>query len=457
MEEEKGMNERVKSMLLVNQLDYRLAPSLSVAVSRSHAAYQSNQQQYGEGQQVSVTMSSGGQYVNFRESYLSFTVRVTCGDLATDVFNLPMWKSQTNAGEQDPRFLPGRNGCMNLFASQRWVHASGTVIDEQIQDLYLWSYIKNKWTWSSDKTKSMGSLQDYSVPNSASIDFVNTTTRQFLIPLCDISDAFDQDQLCPAFIAAGSRLELRLNSFQRAFVRKDATVGPIVPPFVPVTTPKFYIEKCELVLQQIQLTDAIQRALQNISASSGLEYPFTSIAVNSSQSVNTSGSIQVSRALSRANSVVVVRRDTAQLTGIAAWDRQSAAPGFKKIVNDDQGRYSVQLGGQQIPQTPVSTQKEAYFQTMVAFGAAFDSSRCPVVSFDNFLGVSDVEISDSVYAITLETSSTLNQSGSALSAQRVLVFDFKNVDPAPAGSTYTMFTPHVRLVTAYLDSLIARS
>lgn len=79
MEEEKSLNERVNSLLLVNQLDYRLAPSLSVATSRSHASYQSNQQNYSSGQILSVTMSSGEQYVNFRESYLSFNVVVTCG------------------------------------------------------------------------------------------------------------------------------------------------------------------------------------------------------------------------------------------------------------------------------------------------------------------------------------------------------------------------------------------
>jgi hypothetical protein len=70
-----------------------------------------------------------------------------------------------------------------------------------------------------------------------------------------------------------------------------------------------------------------------------------------------------------------------------------------------------------------------------------------------------VKSSNAVYAVSLETSSTLNQSGSALSAQRVLVFDYKNIPVLANAETsyFTMFTPHVRLVTAYLDSLIARS
>lgn len=463
MEEEKGLNERVNSLLLVNQLDYRLAPSLSVAVSRSHATYQANQQSYGEGQTLSVTLSSGGQYVNFRESYLTFDVKVNCGVLETDVFSLPHWRAEAEAPVgADKRFIPGRNGCMNLFQAQRWVHASGTVIDEQIQDLDLWSYIKNRYTWSSDKTMSMGSLQQYGQPNDSAVatgasdlKFVNNSTKRFVIPLCDISDAFDQQQLCPAFIAAGSRLELRLNNFAKAFVGTQTQ-----PEGGPVTQPKFTIEKCELVLQQVQLTDSIQRALQNISASSGLEYPFISVAVNSSTNAQTSGSIQVSRALSRANSVIVVRRDMSQTNGSAMWNRQSCAPSNKRIVNDESGRYSVQLGGQQIPQSPVMTQKEAYFQAMVAFGAAFDSTRCPALPFSSYEGLGgDAKCSDAVYAVSLETSSTLNQSGSALSAQRVLVFDYKNVDVIDGvdSSLYTMFTPHVRLVTAYLDSLIARS
>lgn len=462
MEEEKGMNERVNSLLLVNQLDYRLAPSLSVAVSRSHASYQANQQSYGEGQNLSVTMSSGGQYVNFRESYLSFSVRVVCSLTAgEDVWAFPQWSAQEllHAGD-DPRFAPARNGCMNLFASQRWVHASGTVIDEQIQDLDLWSYVRNKYTWGSDKHVSMGSLQHYGMPNDAAnglagtpstLKFRNGDVKQFLVPLSDISDAFDQQQLCPAFIVAGSRLELRLNEFAKAFTSTQVLA-------VPQVTPKYYIEKVELVLQQVQLTDSIQRALQNISASSGLEYPFTSIAVNSTNNAETSGSIQVSRALSRANSVVVVRRDAGQITGNTMWSRQSCCPSDRAIVDDVNGSYSVQLGGQQIPQSPIRTRKEAYYQAMIAFGAAFDSTKCPALPFASFHGYAAAAgVSDAVYAVSLETSSTLNQSGSALSAQRVLVFDYKQVAVGNGSSYYTMFTPHVRLVTAYLDSLIARS
>jgi hypothetical protein len=465
-------NERVNSLLLVNQLDYRLPPSLSVAVSRSHASYQSNQQTYTSGQLLSVTMSSGGQYVNFRESYLRFTVNVTAdqvnpGDGYALIDQRSWGPDPYNPLTQAGNPPPGRNGATNLFSTQRWVHSSGTVIDEQIQDLDLWSYIRQRYTSSSDKRASCGSLHQYGSRSWAETKFLADGTVQskdFLLPLSEISDAFDQPQLAPAFIVAGSRLELRLNEFGRAFVsteatqKEDAAVGNVA----------FTISNVELVLQQIQLTDSIQRALQNISASSGLEYPFISVAVNSAQNPQGSGSIQVSRSLSRANCVCVVRRNNDQLSGAKRYHLQSAAPGNKKIVSKDTGgRYSVQLGGQQIPQSPVRTEQEAFWHALVSWGCAFDPSRCPEVSFEDFSGQSvyqpavdqDRRISDAIYCVSLETSSTLNQSGSALSAQRVLVFDYKNVElPEPGtGVTYTMFTPHVRLVTAYLDSLIARS
>lgn len=282
MDEEKGMNERVNSLLLVNQLDYRLAPSLSVAVSRSHAAYQANQQVYGEGQTLSVTMSSGGQYINFRESYLSIEVKIVCGGADPNAYAFPQWTAEASALQgQDPRLMPARNGCMNLFSAFRWVHASGTVIDEQIQDLDLWCYVRNKYTYGMDKHVSMGSLQQYGVANDSpnglvanpsDLKFTNVNnTRKLLIPLCEISDCYDQQQLCPAFICAGSRLEMRLNEFKKAFTATSTII------LDPVPLPTYTITKCELVLQQVQLTDSIQRALQNISASSGLEYPFTSI------------------------------------------------------------------------------------------------------------------------------------------------------------------------------------
>jgi hypothetical protein len=456
MDEKDGTNERVNSLLLVNQLDYRLPPSLSVAVSRSHASYQSNQQAYGEGQLLSVTMSSGGQYVNFRESYLRLTVSVT---IPNGIYTLGDARSWTGAtyDKQAGNPPPGRNGAMNLFSSQRWVHSSGTVIDEMIQDLDLWSYIRQRYTYSSDKRASVGSLHHYGSRSFEELQFSTARPEiDILIPLCEISDAFDQPQLCPAFVVAGSRLELRVNEFGRAFVKTTGTTEP--NPGV-----SYVIKNVELVLQQVQLTDSIQRAIQNISASSGLEYPFISVAVNASNNASDSGSIQVSRSLSRANFVCVVRRNTEQLTGNTRFHLQSSAPSNERIAGGDKkGRFSVQLGGQQIPQTPVATPAEAFWHALVAWGATFDNTRCPEVSLEDFGGTSAAAarfISDSVYALSLETSSTLNQSGSALSAQRVLVFDYKNVEDSREGTSavYTMFTPHVRLVTAYLDSLIARS
>lgn len=460
--ETKDAEDQVSSLLLVNNLDYRLAPSLSVAVTRSHASYVSSSQTYGPGQLLSCTLSSGGQYINMKESYLSITVALLTGpdpQTSPGTYTLPMWHSEVSATADGQLNPPGRNGGMNLFSSMRYVHSSGTVIDEQISDLDLWAYMRDRYTFSSDEQSSVGSLYDYGIKNNANMVFTpGGPSRQILIPMSQIADVFNQPLLMPSFIAAGSRLELRVNEVGRAFVRVDATVGPLPVGVDPIPTPVLVISNVELVLQQIQLTDSINRAISNISASSGLEYDFTSVAVNNAITSNVSGSIQVSRALSRANSAILVRRDTDALSGPTRWNRQSAAPAFQKVVNDTGGRYSVQLGGQSIPQSPVTTSKEAYFHALVAFGAAMDRDRCPTVSYQNFQGLANSLVSDAVSCISLETSSTLNQSGSALSAQRVLVFDYASMDaPTGQGATLTLFTPHVRLVTAYLDSIIARA
>ena len=452
MEGEQKSNDQVNSLLMVNGLDYRLPPTLSVAVSRSHASYAGNQQVYGAGSTMNVTLSSGAQYVNFRESYLHFTVNMTGLVPGNEYsFSSKAIEEQVAAAGGQIDFLPGRNGVMNTFNSFRWVHSSGTLLEEFNQDMALWNYVRDRYTLSSDKSRSHGSLMDFQTRIQEGKTFTSAfPSHKFIVPMSFVADCFNQQQLAPSFLVAGSRLEIRLNSLLHAFV-KVATLPPVDPPLDPNLNVSYTISDVSCVLQQIQLTDSIVRALSNISASSGLEYPFTSIAVNSTTSSNNTGSIQVSRALSRANAVIVVRRENSSIdTQLTAPFRQTFAPSFLPI-----NEYSAQLGGQTIPLSPITTQEEAFWHAMVCFGSAFDPTACVPVSLQNFKGNSVANLSDAIYCVSLETSSTLNQSGAALSSQRVLVFTYKVFSETP--SRYTMFTPHVRLVTCFLDSAIVRS
>jgi hypothetical protein len=450
MEGEQKSNDQVNSLLMVNGLDYRLPPTLSVAVSRSHASYAGNQQVYPAGGTMNVTLSSGAQYVNFRESYLHFTVNMTGLAGGNEyAFGSHLIEDSVDANASKD-FLPGRNGVMNCFNSFRWVHSSGTLLEEFNQDMALWNYVRDRYTLSSDKTRSHGSLMDYQMRNAEAKVFRNTdSSYKFIVPMSSIADCFNQQQLAPSFLVAGSRVEIRLNSLLQAFVKILPLEDPV--PADPNAGVSYTISEVSCVLQQIQLTDSIVRALSNISASSGLEYPFTSIAVNHTNSANSSGSIQVSRALSRANAVIVVRRqnDSIDTRNKAAY-RQTFCPS-NLLIHE----YSAQLGGQTIPLSPISTQEEAYWHAMVTFGSAYDPTSCVPVSFKNFTGNTVARVSDAIYCVSLETSSNLNQSGAALSSQRVLVFNYKVETTTP--SRYTMFTPHVRLVTCFLDSAIVRS
>jgi hypothetical protein len=449
MESEQKSNEQVNSLLMVNGLDYRFPPTLSVAVSRAHSSYAANQQVYPQGSTLNCTLSSGAQYVNFRESYLTFTVEVEGLVSGGDTYR---FASSQIEGTSASEFLPGRNGVMNCFESFRWVHSSGTMMDEMNQDMALWSYVRDRYTWSADQSRSIGSLMDYGLKNADAYEFKydagatvpSVATNTYVVPLSCLSDCFNQSQLAPSFLVAGSRIELRLNSFLRAFTKTSAGAT------ANLAAIKYSIRNASIVLQQIQLTDSIVRALSNISASSGLEYPFTSIAVNSLTSSSESASIQVSRALSRANAVIVVRRLVEQLDSpTVAANYQSQCPSHESILE-----YGVQLGGQTIPLSPIRTQGEAYWHSQVVFGGLQDKMNCVPVSLQNFKGNATARVSDAIYAVSLETSSTLNQSGSALSSQRVLVFNFRStVQP----SRYSLFAPHVRLITSFLDSCIVRS
>jgi len=161
MEEEKA-NDQVSSLLMVNGLDYRMPPSLSVAVSRSHATYVANQQIYYPGQTVNIVFSNGAQYVNFRESYITFTITMEGEQKAgPDTWSFANQRLETLYGAEDKLLVPARNGALNVFNASRWVHSSGTLLDEMPQDMALWTYVRNRYTYSSDQMWSQGSLSEF--------------------------------------------------------------------------------------------------------------------------------------------------------------------------------------------------------------------------------------------------------------------------------------------------------
>jgi len=96
------------SLLQINQLDYRLAPSLSVATSRSLKSYASPRQTHVLGEdQIDLVFSSGASYVDLQASYIAFDVVIAGEPLNTDIK------------------MPAHCSWIQLISGYRVIHSSG--------------------------------------------------------------------------------------------------------------------------------------------------------------------------------------------------------------------------------------------------------------------------------------------------------------------------------------------
>jgi hypothetical protein len=107
MESDGKVAPDLSSLLSVNQLDFRLPPSLSVANSRSMKQYRSSRQVHEFGSMIEIVLSTGASYIDMKNSFLSFDV--LCSE--------PVNRSTIS--------LPSNAGWQQLFNAYTIVHSSG--------------------------------------------------------------------------------------------------------------------------------------------------------------------------------------------------------------------------------------------------------------------------------------------------------------------------------------------
>lgn len=468
------VDDQQRQLLNLNGLSYRLAPSLSVATQRSHRKFPATRAVFVPGNTMQLVAGSGSAYVSPKESWIEFDLAVAVTTEEAQI-GLPGaligFGGQVRSltfGESDVGHSYDLYGASTSMMDQyRWVHSSGTEL-ERTDNLNKWSRMRRQYELSTgyhttaESVAKLSSIADEwdGVPNETAglPPFAAAQTKVLLykrvqIPLWMISDVFDTDMLLPSFLVAGSQIESKLASAGDALTL--LTVSGALANASDYSL-NYEVRNAHLVLSTVTLTDSIQRALSNISVT-GLEIPFNAVFTQSQNAADSRVSVQISRALSRANKIVgclyMPNRNTTN------FDSHSTAPYPR------QSRWQVQLGAEHLPIQPVDSIREAYTQALIAFGKLMDRDSPPGVTYDQFVDTSRIYSADhatamgnaGVYAITLEKSSTLSQSGSAISAQRVCNMNLDFGDGGEAGRVLLVFVEYVKLITVFLDSAVVRS
>lgn len=568
----------VASLLEVNNLDYRLPPSLSIASSRSMRSYPAIVPTVQMGQTITFVISTGATYVDLQNSFLSFNVKFS----GPNMTGLRM---------------PAHTGWANAFAKYTIIHSSGVELDRQNESVGEWIQIQQYYNTSRDKRRIQGSLykhNDTSHPASliqdtaqglddlkegtwynewadsapaagseiwkypdgrtdsqltgsfyggwqkkfsvlgaagnfaapvdkdlliapwpvASLDRHKDNTGAFVedlalggvgtdskpvhivIPLSTICPIFANTLLAPSYLMAGLRVELTLQQpelFFQSIIHNPGGAALSHRPWDSATM-VCTLDKCTINMETFTLSDAITRKLAQVSADTGLEWSWDAVHQTGLTSPNQNVSVQVNRALSRANAVVVKARRLAAIQSTAfsqLFSTYASEPWLNPAlttvntlnngIDGSMTGFQVQLGAQYIPASKIAYPEEFLHSALKTFAQFRRNDEVGGIPMSLFTGLAlsrTIVTSDvagearqdrvvpglAIAAVPLESSSTLQQSGAAISAQRTAVvnidFHTARADGAGADSStrrIDLFIPYTKLATLFLDSVVVRS
>lgn len=482
-----------QGLITVNDLNYVLEPDLSVATNKTHKKHFFQSASYEHGQQGICILNSGADYIDTRRSFLSFelvgshaaTTTYTLGALGTACNLIKNITISTRSGDELCR-ITDYNALQHMILPLTY--------DEE---------------WFQTTGQLMG--QNKRIVQEAG-DFV---THRFIIPMYVLSPLFAYGRLLPAMLMSGMRIEIEWEDAIKPFIATKTDV-PVVFANVhnlsvaegALTTT---IKDPYFSLASVQLSDSIQRALNELSATNGLEVVYCDwerTTVDQRTDLATTN-IEVRKSCSRALKAFARVR----ATGGAGPDTTPMPDSKKDSFRAEQEfpflEYQWQLGSLYFPQQPVKATTtygcgiEAYAHVLeaadkfhgdarqpllslhgggVAHGAQFDSQLKGVaqndphevkavigVHGDSLYGTHGSYMFDShCLGVTLERSTMFNLAGVPVNNSRVLALRAKlqtsksgevkasNGLAITAGATYRkidVFLKYVKLARVFLNNV----
>ena len=482
-----GDQQKKMSMIALNDLTYILPADLSVSVTRTHTNHYFQNNEYSNTQRGICILNSGAHYGDMRLSSLEFGV------------SFPV-RSGGAADDNKVQGYFGKNGsAVNLIERITISSRSGDEL-VRINQLDLLTYMTTSFKYDAEWCGTVGQAAGYDglvLPSSH-----KRATAFFSIPLYMLTDLFAYGRLLPPMILSGLRIEIDWQTPDQAFLQYQSITSKAALSATATKLPSYTIHNPYISMYAVQLTDGVQRALNEMSAVNGLEivycdYEPTNVSLPSLTETTTQ--LEVRKAASRALKAFMITRDTSKIEE-AKSDSYASLPW-------DYNTWQWQLGSLYFPQQPITAKAlgssgnsldlntvpqniipESYKHTLIAFDrykADSKRSKCrmrendDILSYFEHLGLHtdtttpweqsadaalDVPASNdgkfgtfsngaSVIGVLLERSDLFNLSGVPINNSRVLSARVNYKSGTAKARTQTIFLKYVRLARVFLNNV----
>lgn len=416
-EGEMAANPEIQSK---NGLLYVLPQSLSSSVNKTFIRQQSQRQSYKPGETIVFDMNTGNRYIDPENTMLMLTVE-------TD-------ETKANAFDPTGVYTPLKKDIGGLaLINQVQIHAKSGVELDRIQECNQYAFTRAKLRENSDywnKWASMWGGGNYTTaagtPRLAKCGAVGTRIG---IPMKLISGLFDpvvSGMKMPPALCSGSRIEITLEKFGRAFNpavgSHDATTYTVSNPVITTLAH--------------ELSDNSEMVLNEESVENGLEYTYNRVFTDKQPLTSGTVNIQVKKAVSqglRAFSVPLVTTDLTLQSTVAAY---TSPVGFNS--------YQYRIGSQYYPQQKVDSPVEGFWTTMNLYNKSPQSSWfSSSLSFDEYL-------TTTVMGAGFETDQRLNLTGVPINNSATLALE---AEVNPGAYTWMTFFEYVAVARCFLTNV----
>lgn len=346
-----------QGLITVNDLNYVLEPDLSVATNKTVKKHFFQSQTYSPGQQAICILNSGADYIDTRRSFLQFQLNFT-------------EPANTEVG------FGAHGSACNLIKDITISTRSGDELC-RIQDFNLLQNMMLPLTYDTEWFKAQGQTMAYGQRVSS--------THRLCIPMYVLSPLFAYGRLMPAMLMSGLRIEITFAETQFPFIASTAATADTQANNIAYTITDPYF-----ALQSIQLSDSIQRALNELSATNGLEVVYCDwerTTLNQGNDFGGTINVEVRKSCSRALKAFARIRPTGG-TGTAVPRPDSERDSFRAEVKFPFTEYQWQLGSLYFPQQPVKATNpyhcgvEAYSHLLEACDKYHGEARQPYLTFN---------------------------------------------------------------------------